>query len=116
MEDILKSVYDELGPGHRETVYQKALEVEFRLKGIPYECERVIPVIYKNHVISYMRMDMVVDGSTILELKAIKSLKDGDESQLRRYIKATGIPQGYVINFGGDHIEYKKVELCVQTS
>ncbi len=110
MEDIFTSVYNELGPGHRENVYQKALEVEFRLKGIPYECERVIPIIYKNHIISYMRMDMVIEGSTILELKSTKSLKDGDEHQLNRYIKATGIKTGYVVNFGSDILEFKKCE------
>lgn len=108
MHEIFNQVFTELGKGHRETVYQKALEVELRLRGIPYECERVLPITYKGHVVSYMRMDLVVDGNTIIELKSIKSLKDGDECQLRRYLTYSNLKEGYLVNFSTEgEIEVK---------
>lgn len=111
-EDIFYEVSKELGKGHRENVYQKAIEVELRMRGIPYECEVVIPVKYKDHVISHMRMDIVVDGLYVLELKAIRALKDGDECQLRRYLENSVYDIGYLVNFSTDGgVEVKKVEL-----
>ena len=110
MEEIAHDIYRELGVGHRENVYHKAFEVELRLRCIPYECERVIPVIYKEHVVSYMRLDLVVDGKSIIELKATKSLKDDDEFQLRRYLSATSIDDGYLINFG-EKFEVRRIQV-----
>lgn len=109
-ENIFKQVFNELGRGHRETVYQKAIEVELRLRGISYECERVIPVKYKDHVVSYMRMDLVVDGKIIIELKSIKTIKEGDECQLKRYLNYSGMNEGYLVNFSTDgDVEVKKI-------
>lgn len=96
---IICEVSKELGHGHRENVYQKAIEVELRIRGIPYECERVVPIKYKDHVISHMRMDLVIDGLVVIELKSIKHLKDGDECQLRRYLENSEYDEGYLVNF-----------------
>lgn len=110
MHDLFQQVFDELGRGHRENVYQKAIEVELRLRGISYECERVLPVKYKGHVVSYMRMDLVVNGNTIIELKSIKTLKEGDECQLKRYLNYSGMSEGYLVNFSTDgDLEVKKI-------
>ncbi len=102
IEEMAREVYRVLGHGHRENVYQKALEVELRYRNIPYECERIVPITYKDHVISHMRMDLVIDGLAVVELKSVRSLKDCDESQIKRYLVYSDIQYGYLINFGTD--------------
>lgn len=102
IRDIISEVSYSLGRGHREVVYQRAIEVELRIRGIPYECERIAPIRYKDHVISHMRMDLIIDGRIVIELKSIKSLKDGDECQLTRYLKHSEYDEGYLVNFSTD--------------
>lgn len=106
METLVREIIDEVSRGlgrlHREAVYQRAIEVELRMRNIPYECERIVPVRYKDHVISHMRMDLVIDGIAIVELKSIKSLKDGDECQLKRYLENSEYDCGYLVNFSTD--------------
>lgn len=110
IRNIAKEVYSELGPGHRENVYHKAFEIELRNIGIPYECEVVVPLFYKGQFISCVRLDLVVSKTVIVELKAIKSLKDEDAQQLKRYMKNTGKSFGYLINFGSnDGVEVIKL-------
>lgn len=99
LRNIVNDIYKELGPGHRECVYHRAFEYELRTRWIDYECEVVVPLFYKGHFISHMRLDLVIAKTYIVELKATKSLKDEDTSQLRRYMKATGIPKGLLVNF-----------------
>ncbi len=102
IENIAKEVYSELGPGHRENVYHKAFEIELRNIGIPYECEVVVPLFYKNQFLSHIRLDLVVAKSVIVELKTVRSLKEEETQQLKRYMKNTKMCIGYLINFGGD--------------
>lgn len=100
LEKSVKDIYKELGTGHRECVYHRALEFELRMKNIPYECEVVVPLFYKGYFLSHMRLDLVVAKKYIVELKATRALKSEDTLQLKRYMKATGIPKGLLINFG----------------
>ena len=99
LQNIVNDIFKELGPGHRECVYHRAFEIELRNRWINYECEVVVPIFYKGHFISHMRLDLVIAKTYIVELKAIKSLKEEDTAQLKRYMKATGIPKGILINF-----------------
>lgn len=100
IRDIAKEIYKELGLGHRECVYHRAFEFELRSRGIPYECEVVVPLFYKGNFLSHMRLDLVVDKKAIVELKAIKTIKDDEVQQLKRYMSLTGIPTGFLVNFG----------------
>lgn len=101
LKNIMNEIYKELGPGHRECVYHKALEYELRSRLISYECEVVIPLFYKGHFLSHMRLDLIVAKSYIIELKATKSSKhEDDEAQLLRYMDASGIKKGMLVNFG----------------
>lgn len=107
IEDALNDIYEELGSGHRECVYHKALEYELRTRGIPYECEVVVPLLYKGSFLSHMRLDLVVDKTTIVELKATRSLKEDDSAQISRYMKTTGMQNGILVNFGAYELEVK---------
>ena len=100
LRDIVQDIYKELGPGHRECVYHRAFEYELRTRWIDYECEVVVPLFYKGHFISHMRLDLVIAKTYIVELKATRSLKSEDTAQLKRYMKATGTPMGLLVNFG----------------
>ena len=109
MNEISQEIFKELGPGHRECVYHRAFEMELRNRGIPYECEVVVPIYYKGQFLSHMRLDLVVNKDTIIELKAVKNIKDEEVQQLNRYLKATGLKNGYLINFGPDDVQIKQV-------
>jgi len=99
VEQLVKDVYSELGPGYSERVYHNAMEVLLREKKIPYESERHILVHYRGHVVGQLRADIIIDGRIILELKAIKTLTDGMELQARKYLDLTGLRTAYLVNF-----------------
>lgn len=86
----LFSVYNELGCGFLERVYQDALELEFRLRNINYEREKLIQVIYKGHPLGEpYRADFVCYGKIIVELKSVSKILDVHRAQIINYLKAT---------------------------
>jgi GxxExxY protein len=98
MESIIKNVYDALGPGYSESVYQNAMEVAMRHNGIPYD-RPYIQVKYMGHIVGQMYTDMVAQD-TVLEFKAVKKLTDEHRQQIKIYMKELKICKGYLINFG----------------
>jgi len=94
-------VYNTLGHGFLETVYQEALEIEFQRQGIPYEREKELKITYDGVELkqSY-RADFVCYGKIIVELKALSNLEDTHRSQVHNYLHATGYKLGLLINFG----------------
>lgn len=94
-------VYNILGSGFLEAVYQEALEIELDKRHIPYEREKELEICYdgiklgKRYVADFVCYDKI-----ILELKAVKELDDSHRSQLYNYLKATGFKLGFLINFG----------------
>ncbi len=91
-----------LGPGYLESVYQNALMIELRSRGIYAEKESVIPVWYKGEQVGDFRADILEEKAIILELKAVRELNPVHEAQLVNYLVATGLDYGYLINYGGD--------------
>lgn len=94
-------VYNTLGHGFLEAVYQEALEIEFQRQGIPYEREKELKITYDGVELkqSY-RADFVCYGKIIVELKALSTLEDTHRSQVHNYLHATGYKLGLLINFG----------------
>ena len=92
-------VHRELGPGYLESVYEDALVVEFALRGVAYTRQVPISVAYKGTVVGEGRLDVLVDGRLILELKAVERLLPIHKAQLISYLKATGYKLGLLINF-----------------
>lgn len=99
IEEMMKEVYEELGPGYSERVYHNAVEVMLREKHIPYESERIIPILFKGHVIGNLRADIIVNNETVLEFKTIKTLNDAAELQGQNYLRLTGLRMAYLVNF-----------------
>ena len=93
-------VYNELGYGFIENVYQNALYRELQVRGIPCIAHPKINVYYKKQVIGYYEADIIAYDSVILELKAVSCLNDSHELQLINYLKATNIEVGLLMNFG----------------
>lgn len=102
IKDAAYEVRLNLGYGYLESVYQNALMIELRNRGIYAEKEVAIPVWYKGEQVGDFRADILVEKSIILELKAVRELSPIHEAQLVNYLVATGLDYGYLINYGGD--------------
>ena len=89
-----------LGPGLLESLYERAMRHELALRAIPFEYQQPVPVNYKGHHLGDdLKLDLVVDGKLIVELKAVDGLHPIHEAQLITYLKLTGIHTGLLINF-----------------
>ena len=97
-----------LGHGFLEKVYENALMIELRLRGIKAENQVPIEVIYKGEEVGEYVADIVVEDQIILELKAIDSLQKIHEAQLLNYLKATEYKLGFLVNFKHPKAEIKR--------
>lgn len=101
------TVYDELGGGFLESVYEKALIIEFSKLGIEAEAQKAINVYYKKQLVGEFRADIIVENSVLVEIKAVSNLQPAHEAQLLNYLRATGIRVGLLVNFG-DRISFRR--------
>ena len=92
-------VHRALGPGFLASVYEEALAVEFALSGIQFVRQKTVPLFYKDHQIGEHRLDFLVEGRVVVELKAIRSLDDIHFAIGRSYLKATNLHDGLLLNF-----------------
>lgn len=102
-KQILKAFYDvynTLGYGFLERIYQNALYFELQNRGFVVEAQKKIQVYYKGREVGDYFADLVVNNVVILELKAAECIVDAFESQLTNYLKATNIEVGLLLNFG----------------
>ena len=103
-------VYNKLGIGFLEAVYQEALALEFSKRGIPFEREKELNIYYDGQELkTTYRADFVCYGDIIVELKAVSELDDSHRSQVYNYLKATGFKLGLLYNFGhADGLQYER--------
>lgn len=92
------------GPGLLESVYEKALGHELRLRSRDVVCQQSVPVYYKGALLDDFRLDMVVAGEVIVELKVVTSLAPIHTAQLLTYLKLTGLRRGLLINFNVERL------------
>lgn len=92
-------VHRALGPGFLESVYEQALAVELTLRNIPFARQVGIGVAYKGHTVGEGRVDFLVGGELIVELKAVEDLGVIHTAQVMSYLKASGRKLGLLINF-----------------
>jgi len=93
-------VYNTLGYGFLEKVYERALFIELNKIGIKVECQKSIKIHYDNQIIGDYYADIMVDNTVIIELKAVEILCEQHELQLINYLKATDVEFGLLLNFG----------------
>ena len=106
------TVHNILKFGFLESVYQKALKKELVSMGLKCECEKPLDVYYKGDIVGHFVTDILVEDSVIIELKAVKALKEEHEWQLVNYLTATGLEVGLLINFG-HNLEVKR-KICTK--
>lgn len=110
-KDIIGSsfeVYNILGYGFMEKIYQKALQVELLRRGHEAELEHFIKVKYKGTLVGEFAADLLVDEKVIVELKVAGEYNPKDEAQLLNQLKATKMEVGLLINFGREEVEFKR--------
>jgi len=100
-----------LGSGFLEKVYQNALMVELKSRGLKAESQVPIKVFYKDNVVGEYIADILVEEKVIVELKTVESLDRIHEAQLLNYLKATGIQLGLLVNFTHPKAEIKRMVL-----
>ena len=99
------NVFDELGPGLLESIYEEALAHELQMNGFSVERQKPVPVIYKGERLQAdLRLDLIVDGKVILELKSVTEYRKLFEKQLYTYLVLTDCELGYVINFNEEDL------------
>jgi GxxExxY protein len=104
-------VYNTLGPGFLEAVYQEALEIEFQRQGIPYEREKELRIRYDGVELKQTyKADFVCFEKVIVELKAVSALDEAHRSQVYNYLHATGHKLGLLLNFGyPEELEHERI-------
>ena len=97
---VYHEVYNELGHGFLESVYQRAMRIALVNAGVAAECEVPIPVWFRGEEVGRFRRDLVVQRSVLLELKAAQAIDKAHEAQALNYLRATTLEVALILNFG----------------
>jgi len=101
-------VYNELGSGFLESVYENSLAIALRAKGYEIRQQIAIPVFFRGTQVGIFEADILVNSCVFLELKAVRTIDPAHVAQLMNYLKATEIEVGLVLNFGSKP-EFKRL-------
>lgn len=104
-------VHRHLGSGFLEKVYENALCLELKARGLRFSPQLQVPVRYKGHLVGSYYADIVVEGLVLCEIKALDSLLGAHEGQVLHYLKATSIQVGLLLNFGTTKLQIKRLIL-----
>ncbi len=102
------AVHNTLGAGFLEKVYENALALELRERGIACQQQLSLQVRYKHAVVGDYAADLIVETKVLLELKACAMLEPNHEAQLINYLRATGLRVGLLLNFGRPRLQYRR--------
>ena len=98
-------VYKNLGPGLLESVYEEAMVYELQKRGLKVERQKEVPIHYDGHLLkTSLRLDLLVEGRVIVELKSVKEMQDVFWKQTRTYLRLMGLNVGILVNFNTDDI------------
>jgi len=102
-------VHRTLGNGFQEVIYQRALEIEITSRGLTFQREFEMEIIYKGTKIGTRRVDFYVENCIMVELKALVELEDVHLAQAMNYLEAYNLEIGLLINFGAKSLQFKRV-------
>lgn len=102
-------VHRRLCNGFQEVIYQRAMEIEMTLADLNFIREMEMPIHYRDHEIGLRRVDFFVEGTIMVELKAIIQLEDVHLAQAMNYVEAYKTEIGLLINFGARSLQFKRV-------
>lgn len=103
------AVHRRLGPGHKEAIYQRALEEQFIQASLSFEPEKNLPVYDGNRLLGFYIPDFIIEGKVIVEIKAFSTLPQKYLGQIITYLNHTGLPIGLLINFGERSLRHRRV-------
>ena len=103
-------VHQTLGPGFLEKIYRRALLIELQNQGLHVEAEKHVVVYYLDKVVGRHRLDIVVEGRVIVELKTVDALCKAHYAQVRSYLKATGLDCALLVNFAGERADFRRIQ------
>lgn len=101
-------VHHILGPGFLESIYHKALVHELKVRGLVTQTELRLDIEYKQQLVGKHCMDIIVENSVVVELKAVSGIADVHIAQVISYLKATGLEVALVFNFGQPQLSWKR--------
>jgi GxxExxY protein len=102
-------VHKELGPGFLEIMYEEALSIELAGAGLTFERQKLLPIFYREHLIGEHRLDLLVEGKVIVELKAISAIEGIHFAIVRSYLKASNLADALLLNFATARLTVKRV-------
>ena len=106
---LAMAVHNELGPGFPEETYHRAMLVSLKSESMLHAAELEVEIIFRGQVIGKFKLDLVIDGKVVVELKAVFTLASVHEQQLIAYLTASGLPVGLLFNFGAASLEHKRI-------
>lgn len=101
-------VYNTLGDGFLESIYENSMMIELRKSGLRAENQKDLTVFYEGEVVGSFKIDIEVEDELVVELKAVSQLVTKHEVQLVNYLSATNKPTGLLLNFGENGVEIKR--------
>ncbi|HOP47862.1 MAG TPA: GxxExxY protein [Desulfobacteraceae bacterium] len=101
-------VYNKMGFGFLESVYEKCLLIELRKSGLEAESQKSVKVYYEDEIVGEFVADIIINDNIIVELKSVRRIIKAHEVQLVNYLVATGKPVGLILNFGERKVEIKR--------
>jgi GxxExxY protein len=105
------AVHRTLGPGFLEKIYEEALCLELAKAGLGFERQKTVGILYEGRQVGEHRLDLLVNGMLVVELKACAAIEDIHLATVRSYLKATGLQVGLVLNFARPTLDIKRVVL-----
>lgn len=102
-------VHRDLGPGFLESVYESALKVALRHRGIVYDAQRDVTILCEGEEVGLHRLDLVVENQIVVELKAVKAFEEIHFAQVKSYLKATHLRVGLLLDFNAPKLIVKRV-------
>ncbi|OGZ00789.1 MAG: hypothetical protein A3B13_00395 [Candidatus Liptonbacteria bacterium RIFCSPLOWO2_01_FULL_45_15] len=102
-------VWNKIGPGFRESIYQKSLEAELKKQGIDFVTQPTLKIEYENKAVGDYRPDLVIDDKVLVELKALPFIGDTEKKQVWSYLKGSSYKLALLINFGPKKVEVERI-------
>ena len=106
----LIAVHRALGPGFREKIYHRALISELEAAGLSFELEKRIPIFYRGLQVGLHKLDLVIENTIVIELKAIKEITKAHYAQLRSYLRASECQIGLLVNFSLERTDIRRID------
>jgi GxxExxY protein len=101
-------VYNELGPAHKEQVYQEALKVSFSEKGINFKPNKRLKIVFRGKEVGVYEPDFIIEDKIIIEIKSVLNMPKVFEKQLYYYLRGTDYIVGYLVNFGNENLDIRR--------